>query len=58
VLLAVARRIEPDDAPTALICSGLVPAEADEVSAAFAAVGLSESKHRTEGDWAALYLSR
>ncbi|MGE0067165.1 MAG: 50S ribosomal protein L11 methyltransferase [Solirubrobacterales bacterium] len=37
-----------------LICSGILPTELDEVSAAFAAVGLTESDRRIEGDWAAL----
>ena len=37
-----------------LICSGILPAELDEVAAAFAAVGLTESDRRIQGDWAAL----
>jgi len=43
---------------TTLICSGLLPPELDEVAAAFAASGLSESDRRQEGDWAALLLRR
>jgi ribosomal protein L11 methyltransferase len=39
---------------TTLVCSGILPSELDDVSAAFAAVGLSESDRRIQGDWAAL----
>ncbi len=44
--------------PTTLVCSGLLPAELDEVAAAFAPAGLSESERRINGDWAALLLRR
>lgn len=37
-----------------LICSGILPTELDEVSAALTAVGMTESDRRIEGDWAAL----
>ena len=43
---------------TTLICSGILPPELDEVSAAFARAGLTESDRRQEGDWAALLLRR
>ena len=46
------------DAPKTLVCSGMLETEADEVSEAFSVLGLSESKRRTEGDWAALLLRR
>ncbi len=41
-----------------LVCSGLLPAELDEVAAAFAPFGLNVIERRVEGDWAAMYLSR
>ena len=46
----------PLPTPTTLVCSGLLPAELDEVAAAFSGVGLVESDRRQEGDWAALLL--
>ena len=45
-------------APTTLVCSGLLPAELDEVAAAFAPAGLAEAERRRDGDWAALLLRR
>jgi ribosomal protein L11 methyltransferase len=48
----------PSPLPQALVCSGLLPHEQDEVAAAFAASGLSEVERRQEGDWAALLLRR
>src|SRR3954453_3814030 len=48
----------PPPAPLTLVCSGLLPAEQDEVAAAFAGTGLSEAERRQEGDWAALLLRR
>jgi len=56
ILLAVARQLEA--APTTLACSGILPAELDEVAAGFAAAGLAETERRQEGDWAALLLRR
>lgn len=44
--------------PTTLICSGILPAELDDVSAAFARVGLQEQDRRIDGDWSALLLRR
>ncbi len=41
---------------TTFICSGILPTELEEVSAAFAAAGLTESDRRQDGDWAALLL--
>jgi ribosomal protein L11 methyltransferase len=55
LLLTVAERL-PDPPPHALIASGLLPDEADEVGAAFAARGLRERARREERDWAALAL--
>ena len=45
-------------APQTLVCSGLLPPEVDEVSAAFGASGLLEHDRRQDGDWAALFLRR
>ncbi len=44
--------------PQRLVCSGILPAELDQVSAAFARAGLMEQGRRSEGDWAALLLRR
>ncbi len=48
----------PPTAPDTLVCSGLLPSELDEVSGAFAAVGLGEVERRLDGDWAGLLLRR
>ncbi len=56
ILAAVAEQM--DASPGVLVCSGLLPAEQDEVSAAFADVGLDEVERRRDGDWAALLLRR
>jgi len=48
----------PPSAPDTLVCSGLLPSELDEVSEAFAAVGLGEIERRRDGDWAGLLLRR
>jgi ribosomal protein L11 methyltransferase len=50
--------VGPPPAPAVLICSGLLPAELDSTSVAFAAAGLSEAERRRDGDWAALLLRR
>jgi ribosomal protein L11 methyltransferase len=55
LLLDVARRLERP--PERMIASGLSPAEAGEVAAAFAARGLREAGRRVDGDWAALLLT-
>jgi ribosomal protein L11 methyltransferase len=44
------------EAPARLVCSGMLGSEVDEVVAAFAPVGLSESDRRIEGDWGGLLL--
>ncbi|HEU4702035.1 MAG TPA: 50S ribosomal protein L11 methyltransferase [Conexibacter sp.] len=55
LLLDYAARLgEP---PSALIASGLLIHEADEISAAFAAHGLRERDRRERGEWAALLLT-
>jgi ribosomal protein L11 methyltransferase len=58
VLRAVASSLRPAAAPWTLVCSGLLPGEADEVAAAFAPAGLAEAERRREGDWAALLMGR
>jgi ribosomal protein L11 methyltransferase len=57
ILLAVASQLA-SDAPSTLICSGILPPELDDVAAAFGAVGLKERERRQQGDWAALLLRR
>ena len=42
--------------PDALICSGMLAREADEVAAGFAALDVAERERRVDGDWAALLL--
>jgi ribosomal protein L11 methyltransferase len=44
--------------PATWVLSGLLPAELDEISAAFAPMGLVEHERRRDGDWAALLLCR
>jgi ribosomal protein L11 methyltransferase len=44
----------PPPTPSTLVCSGLLPAEIDDVVAAFAPAGLVEKDRRHDGDWAAL----
>jgi ribosomal protein L11 methyltransferase len=44
------------EAPASLVCSGMLGSEVDEVVAAFASTGLSESDRRIEGDWGGLLL--
>ena len=59
LLLAVARAGFDGPAPEHIVASGLLRAEADEVSAALAArTGLQERARLEEGDWAALLLAR
>jgi ribosomal protein L11 methyltransferase len=48
----------PPPVPATWILSGLLPTELDEVAAAFAPTGLTESTRRIDGDWAALLLRR
>jgi ribosomal protein L11 methyltransferase len=45
------------DRPGAVIASGLLVEEADEVSAAFARAGLHEVERRSHGEWSALALN-
>jgi ribosomal protein L11 methyltransferase len=48
----------PPSVPQTFVCSGLLPHELDDVSAAYARVGLQERDRRRDGDWAALLLRR
>jgi ribosomal protein L11 methyltransferase len=48
----------PPPIPQTLVCSGILPAELDDVAAAFAASGLAEAERRVKGDWAAMLLRR
>jgi ribosomal protein L11 methyltransferase len=56
ILLAVAGQLR--GSPRTMVCSGLMPAELDEVAAAFEAGNLTEVDRRQDGDWAALLLRR
>jgi ribosomal protein L11 methyltransferase len=56
LLLIVAERLDPDAGPRTLIASGLLREETGEVSAAFAARGLTERDRREAGEWATLLL--
>jgi ribosomal protein L11 methyltransferase len=54
----IAARLGDAEPPRALVCSGLLPAEVDEVAASFAPAGLAEAERRRDGDWAAVLLRR
>jgi ribosomal protein L11 methyltransferase len=56
LLLRVAADGFADEAPDALVASGLLAHEGDEVAAAFARHGLREVARRAEGEWIALLL--
>jgi ribosomal protein L11 methyltransferase len=56
VLHDLAALLEPHEAPSALILSGLLPGELDDVAAAFRPAGLVERGRRRDGDWSALLL--
>jgi ribosomal protein L11 methyltransferase len=49
---------EAGEAPATLVCSGMLEREADQVSTALAECGLGQAKRRTDGEWAALLLTR
>jgi ribosomal protein L11 methylase PrmA len=55
---AVRLRRSPEFVPGAVIASGMLEAEADEVVRAFAPVGLREERRTGSGQWAALLLRR
>jgi ribosomal protein L11 methyltransferase len=57
LLILWAKRLGSDRlAPGGVIASGLLRGQEDEVSEAFARIGLGERKRRAAGDWAALLL--
>jgi ribosomal protein L11 methyltransferase len=58
LLLQVAETGFTPEAPRALVASGLLRHEADEIAAAFERHGLRETARRELGDWAALLLQR
>ncbi len=58
LLVQVARAGFDGEPPRALVASGLLADEADEVAAAFAPHGLLEAGRRHGGEWAALLLRR
>lgn len=58
LLLKVAETGFAPEAPKALVASGLLRHEADEVASAFERHGLHETARRELGDWAALLLQR
>jgi ribosomal protein L11 methyltransferase len=58
LLLRVAKDGFAGPGPDALIVSGLLADEGDEVAAAFAVHGLREDARRQDGDWVALLLRR
>jgi ribosomal protein L11 methyltransferase len=59
LLLAWASRLaDAPSLPEAVIASGLLVGEADEVAGAFAALGLAQTARRESGEWAALLLER
>ncbi len=58
LLLRVAKDGFAGPGPDALIASGLLAHEGDEVAAAFAVRGLREDARRRDGDWVALSLRR
>ena len=47
---------DPPPTPATMVLSGLLPAELDDIVAAFAPAGLGEADRRLQGDWAALLL--
>jgi ribosomal protein L11 methyltransferase len=58
LLLRVAEDGFEGETPAALVASGLLPGEGDEVAAAFARLGLREAERRRGGEWVALLLRR
>lgn len=54
LLRHIAAHLEDRELPQCFVCSGLLEAEADEVSSAFGRAGLAERERRFEGDWASI----
>jgi ribosomal protein L11 methyltransferase len=57
VLVDIAPRINPD-APSTLICSGMLAAEVDSIAMAMGEAGFAERGRRSAGEWGALLLER
>lgn len=58
MLIDIAGRLEPDDRPVTLVCSGILPDQLDEVAAAFEPAGLIETGRASDTAWSALTLER
>lgn len=58
MLVDIAARLELDDRPVTLVCSGILPEQLDEVAAAFAEAGLVETARAADTAWSALTLHR
>jgi ribosomal protein L11 methyltransferase len=57
LLRDVATGLEDRELPRHLICSGLLLAEVDEVSAVLTGAGMAERERRSNGDWASISLA-
>lgn len=58
LLRELASGLRGAELPRAIVCSGLLATEADDVTAAFAAADLGERRRLSDGDWVALVLQR
>jgi ribosomal protein L11 methyltransferase len=60
ILIEMAPRLaaEANDAPSTLVCSGMLAVETDSIAMAMAEAGFSETKRRAGGDWGAMLLER
>lgn len=56
MLIDLAGRLDPENLPGTLICSGILNEEIDAVAEAFAPAGLREAGRATAGTWSALTL--
>jgi ribosomal protein L11 methyltransferase len=60
ILIEMAPRLaaEASDAPSTLVCSGMLAIETDSIAMAMAEAGFSETERRVGGDWGAMLLER
>jgi ribosomal protein L11 methyltransferase len=58
LLRGIATALEGTRPPERLVCSGMLAAEVDHLSAAFDRAGLQVQDQRRDGDWAAMSLAR
>lgn len=58
MLIDLAARLEPDNLPGTLVCSGILPEQLDEVAESFAVKGMRESDRATDLSWSSLTLVR